>query len=168
MSSWSKNETSTAEAEIVLSHVISCYLISNYQNILTTGNEMNLSSSNFTNSAKYLIKTKIKSIFYKLPTNKYATTRRRRNIWLCNTLPLVVFRRGGAGKSLSSFSGSLRRLLMHQEASRMSLLWLRSVKSWNRLQSSRLRLNRRSARLRGISILYWKISISRPGPGLTF
>lgn len=34
---------------------------------------MNLSSSNFTNSAKYLIKTKIKSIFYKLPTNKYAT-----------------------------------------------------------------------------------------------
>ena len=50
--------------------VISCYLISNYQNILTSGNEMNLSSSNFTNSAKYLIKMKIKSIFYKLPTNK--------------------------------------------------------------------------------------------------
>ena len=48
------------------------YLISNYQNILTSGNEMNLSSSNFTNSAKYLIKTKIKSIFYNLPTNKYA------------------------------------------------------------------------------------------------
>ena len=81
--------------------VISCYLISNYQNILTSGNEMNLSSSNFTNSAKYLIKMKIKSIFYKLPTNKYAAI--WGNIWLWHPFG------GLQAIKLSGFSGLLRR-----------------------------------------------------------
>ena len=126
---------------------------------------MNLSSSNFTNSAKYLIKTKIKSIFYKLPTNKYATTRGE---IFDSVTPFGGLQARRGGQKPIEFLRFAKTLANAPGGEQNELIMAAECKSWNRLQSSRLRLNRRSARLRGISILYWKISISRPGPGLTF
>ena len=149
----SKNETSTAEAEIVLSHVISFPIIKISWQLAT----------------RWIWVPHISQI------QQNIWLKRRLNPFFTNFPPTNM--RGEIFDSVPPFGGLqakrgeqkpieflrfAKTLANAPGGEQNELIMAAECKSWNRLQSSRLRLNRRSARLRGISILYWKISISRP------
>ena len=152
----SKNETSTpsAEAEIVLSHVISFPIIKISWQVATRWIWVPQISQIQQN---IWLKRRLNPFFNKLPssTNKYAL--RWGNIWLWH--PFGV---GSRAKAL----GFLR---FAKTLTNADLLWLWSgaLGTGSKALGSDLIVD--PPRLGGISILYWKISISRPvGPGLTF
>ena len=156
----SKNETSTpsAEAEIVLSHVISFPIIKISWQVATRWIWVPQISQIQQN---IWLKRRLNPFFYKLPssTNKYAAMRIG-NIWLWHPF--------GVGSRVVKALGFLRFAKTLTNAD-LLLLGSGALGTGSKALGSDLIVD--PPRLGRISILYWKISISRPTSracGLTF